>query len=157
MASILEMIQKNDMIKLLIVAVGIYLFMTYYKRETLENTSEDAPDADVQPTPIEPPQGQAFAQPVADAAQLKAEDLLPKYDDANEFAKQNPVSSLLKESNFLIAGHHVGVNTVVQSNKIPYHDLRSAFPVEKAQVGPWSQSSYDTPAGAGRREFSIGF
>lgn len=156
MANFLEMIQKNDLIKLLIVAIGIYFLITYYNRETLENTVVDEPVAPVQPTTIEPPEGLPVAQPVADAAQLKAEELLPKYDDANEFAKQNPVSKLLKESNFLIAGHHVGVNTVVQSNKIPYHDIRSSFPVEKAQVGPWSQSSYDSPAGSGRRELNIG-
>lgn len=93
---------------------------------------------------------------VAGKQQLTAEDLLPKYDEANEFAKQNPVSDLLKEQNFLISGYHVGVNTVMQSNKIPYHDLRSAPPIPKETVGPWSQSSYETPAGGARRQFDLG-
>jgi hypothetical protein len=150
------MIQKNDLIKLLIVAVGIYFFLTYYHKETLENTTPEEQVAEVKPVAPEQPKEQPVAAPVPSAAQLKAEDLLPKYDEANEFAKQNPVSKLLKESNFLIAGYHVGVNTVVQSNKIPYHDLRSSYPVEKAQVGPWSQSSYDEPAGAGRKRLEIG-
>lgn len=52
--------------------------------------------------------------PVAGKDQLKAEDLLPKYDDANAFAKENPVSNLLKEQNFLISGYHVGINTVAK-------------------------------------------
>jgi hypothetical protein len=93
---------------------------------------------------------------VAGKQQLTAEDLLPRYDEANEFAKQNPVSDLLKEQNFLISGYHVGVNTVMQSTKIPYHDLRSAPPIPKETVGPWSQSSYETPAGGARRQFDLG-
>lgn len=93
---------------------------------------------------------------VAGKPQLNADDLLPKYDEANEFAKQNPVADLLKEQNFLISGYHVGVNTVMQSNKMPYHDLRSAPPIPKESVGPWSQSSYETPAGGARRQFDLG-
>lgn len=84
--------------------------------------------------------------------QLVADDLLPKYDEADEFAEQNPVSKLLKEQNFLISGYHVGTNTVMQSTKIPYHDLRSAPPIPREDVGPWSQSSYDTFSGAMQRK-----
>lgn len=89
---------------------------------------------------------------------LDAEELLPKYNEADEFAKENPVSKLLKEQNFLIAGYHTGVNTVMQSNKIPYHDLRSAPPIAKQQIGPWMQSSYEQPAGGpgSRRFFEVG-
>lgn len=92
---------------------------------------------------------------VEDKAQLQAEDLLPQYDEANEFATQNPVSKLLKEQNFLVSGYHMGVNTIVQSNKIPYHDLRSAPPIPKESVGPFLQSSYEAPAGAGRKQFEL--
>ena len=88
--------------------------------------------------------------------QLTAEDLLPKYDSANDFAKENPVDKLLKEQNFLVSGYHMGINTVMQSNKIPYHDLRSAPQVPKQQVGPWSQSSYEEGAGFNRRYFELG-
>lgn len=96
--------------------------------------------------------------PEMDAKQLEAEDLLPKYSEADEFAKENPVSKLLKEQNFLIAGYHTGVNTVMQSNKIPYHDLRSAPPIAKQEIGPWMQSSYEQPAGGpgSRRFFEVG-
>lgn len=92
---------------------------------------------------------------IANKPRLEADDLLPKYDDANEFAKQNPVTDLLKEQNFLIGGYHTGINTVMQANKIPYHDLRSAPPIAKETVGPWSQSSYEVPAGTGRRMLEI--
>lgn len=96
--------------------------------------------------------------PEVQQKQLEAEDLLPKYSEADAFAKENPVSKLLKEQNFLIAGYHTGVNTVMQSNKIPYHDLRSAPPIAKQDVGPWMQSSYEQPAGGpgSRRFFEVG-
>lgn len=103
-----------------------------------------------------PQQQQAgFQRVVEGVPPLAAEDLLPKYEDADKFAKENPISKLLKEQNFLISGYHVGINTVVQSNKIPYYDLRSAPPIPKESVGPWSQSSYDTPMGANRRQLEI--
>ena len=89
------------------------------------------------------------------AGQLTTVDLLPKYDEANQFAQQNPVSKLLQEQNFITAGYHMGINTSVSSNKIPYLDLRSAPVIPKQDVGPWQQSSYEEPAGAKRRQFEI--
>jgi hypothetical protein len=96
------------------------------------------------------------AKIVSGSNQLTADDLLPKYDEASDFAKENPVSSLLKEQNFLVSGYHMGINTVLQSNKIPYHDLRSAPVIPKQTVGPWAQSSYDEAAGQNRRHFELG-
>jgi hypothetical protein len=93
---------------------------------------------------------------VAGDKSLKADDLLPRYDAENEFAKENPVSKLLKEQNFLISGYHVGINTVMQSNKIPYHDLRSLPPTPKESVGPWNQSSLEQSPSQLRRGFEIG-
>jgi hypothetical protein len=91
------------------------------------------------------------------APQLTAEDLLPKYDEASDFAKENPVSNILKEQNFLVSGYHMGINTTMQSNKIHYHDLRSAPPIPKQNVGPWNQSSYESFAGSNARKyFEIG-
>jgi hypothetical protein len=105
---------------------------------------------------VAPQQQQSeFQRVVEGVPPLAAEELLPKYEDADKFAKENPISKLLKEQNFLISGYHVGINTVMQSNKIPYHDLRSAPPIPKESVGPWSQSSYETPMGANRRQLEI--
>lgn len=158
MSSIIEMIQKNDLLKLVLVAVAVYFFVVYYKKETLENTPEETVKVQesqiVQGTQqLEDAQIQKI---VKGDTQLKAEELLPKYDDANEFAKQNPVSNLLKEANFLIAGQHIGVNTVMQSNKIPYHDIRSVPPILKESVSPFNNSSYEAPVGSGRRTLEIG-
>lgn len=87
---------------------------------------------------------------------LTTTDLLPKYEDATAFAKENQVGNLLKEQNFLQAGYHTGINTIVQSNKIPYSDIRSMPPIPKSQVGPWNQSSFEKPVGSGRRFLDIG-
>jgi hypothetical protein len=92
---------------------------------------------------------------VAGQQKLTADDLLPKYDDANAFAKENPVSKLLKEQNFLVSGFHAGINTVMQSNKIPYLDLRVLPPIPKENVGPWNQSSYEQSPASLRRGLEI--
>jgi len=93
---------------------------------------------------------------VSGSNQLSAEDLLPKYDAASDFAKENPVDKLLKEQNFLVSGYHMGINTVMQSNKIAYHDIRSAPQIPKQNIGPWAQSSYEEGAGFNRRKFELG-
>jgi hypothetical protein len=198
--NILKEIQSNNMLKLIMVLAAIYLFITYTKKEKMddlmyveeaENVSMDVapPPAKVedrktledvkkesekvmQAAQIAQPvlqeatgkavfeigsdkQGSEFKRVVEGVPPLAAEELLPKYEDADKFAKENPISKLLKEQNFLISGYHVGINTVLQSNKIAYHDLRSAPPIPKESVGPWSQSSYETPMGANRRQLEI--
>ena len=179
---LLSYIQKNDMLKVLLVLAGVFLFMKFYSRETLDNTTpvvSTAPTMVTLPTSetaVAPamtlaqgaaPQNQASAPVatqqqnqidsiVAGQTQLTTADLLPNYDEANDFAKENPVSKLLQEQNFLQAGYHMGINTVVQSNKIPYLDLRSAPPIPKQDVGPFLNSSYEEPAGSKRRHFDIG-
>lgn len=172
---ILETIQKNDMLKVILILLAVYFFMKYYNREGLDNVEEKKPQVLAKPQPlpqvvIAQPDVKAVAAPVlepqeqqkqvekvvAGNTQLTANDLLPTYDDANEFAKQNPVSKLLKEQNFLQAGYHMGINTVIQSNKIPYLDIRSCPPIPKAEVGPFYNSSYEQPVGSNRRFLEIG-
>ena len=86
---------------------------------------------------------------------LRAEELLPTYDEANEFAKQNPVTELLKEQNYLISGYHLGINTTSQSSKIPNYDLRSLPPVPKSDW-PINNSSLDRSNAFQRRPLDIG-
>lgn len=93
---------------------------------------------------------------VSGSTGLTTNELLPKYDEANDFVKQNPVSDLLKQQNFLISGYHVGINTVLQSNKIPNFSLRSTPPIPKQQLGPWNQSSIEEPSNSDRRFFELG-
>jgi hypothetical protein len=155
------MVKREDWMKILALAVaGAVLVYFYYKheqsekKESLDNIPQgqyEEPAGFPSPADVSPSQQQQIDQVVSEKDQLQAHELLPKYNDASEFAKQNPVSNLLKEQNFLISGYHVGVNTVMQSNKIPYHDIRAAPPIPKESVGPWSQSSYDNPAGSSLR------
>lgn len=172
---------NNEIWKYVVLAAAAFIvYQLFMSKETLENVVDEttAPVQETTPAMQETTQAVQEQEPVSymgkvngeeavklsapflqtDAKQLEAEDLLPKYSEADEFAKENPVSKLLKEQNFLIAGYHTGVNTVMQSNKIPYHDLRSAPPIAKQEVGPWMQSSYEHPAGGpgSRRFFEVG-
>ena len=164
---LIEMIQKNDLLKVALILVAVYFFMQYYNKETLDNTSDDLTPFTVsqeQEVPQVAPgslaandvKQQYVEKVVAGNTQLSTADLLPKYDDASDFAKQNPVSKVLQEQNFLLAGHHIGINSVMQSNKISYTDLRSAPPIPKQSVSPFMNSSYEEPAGAKRRHFELG-
>jgi len=165
---ILEMIQKNDMLKVILILLAVYFFMKYYNRESLDNVEADVkpvqelsmaqPDVKAVASPILFPteQQRQVEKVVAGSTQLTANDLLPTYDDANDFAKQNPVSKLLQEQNFLQAGYHMGINTVIQSNKIPYLDIRSCPPIPKQEVGPFNNSSFEQPVGSNRRFLEIG-
>lgn len=156
--------RKQDWIKIALVIFVGYLFITYINKEKMDNTemgeiyegytpNEYETMSYEQPQMMEMventmPQQQPQPQLQPQPQQLQPDDLLPKYDDANEFVKENPVSKLLKEQNFLISGHHIGINTVMQSNKIPYHDLRAAPPIPKETVSPFLNSSYEQPMGA---------
>jgi len=161
-------IQKNHVLEILVVLGAVFLFIRYfYFREQLENTEapKEVPVVEMaQPTVAPVAQAQAPTATeqqkqidtiVAGQTQLTTEDLLPKYDEANAFVKENPVAKLLQEQNFLQAGYHMGINTVVQSNKIPYLDLRSAPPIAKQEVGPFLNSSFEEAMGAKRRHFEL--
>ena len=166
MADLLQTVKTNTYIQIALLFGVLYFVFKHFNKEMFtENLEEQpqqsapqpAPQAPVQAPPVVPPPAVAAEAVVqkAEAPQLQAEDLLPKYDDANDFAKQNPVSKLLKEQNFLISGYHMGINTVMQSNKMPFHDLRSAPPIPKENVGPFLQSSYEKPVGSSLRQMII--
>lgn len=154
MNNIIETIMNNDLLKLGIVVVAIYFFMQYYNKEKLENVDTNTPTTNTPIKSVEKPlevDQMAIDNAVANKQQLKPDDLLPNYNEANDFTKQNPVSKLLQEQNFLTASYHQGINTVGSQKKIAYLDLRNAPPIPKQDISPWNNSSYDTPLGAGRR------
>ena len=158
MNSLVKLVQSNRLVQLILVvaiAGGIYYYMNMKKNEALENV-EVAPEPQSVEQQAAKAEEEKINELVAGKDQVKPEDLLPQYDDANEFAKENPVSKLLKEQNFLVSGYHVGVNTVMQSNKIPYHDIRSLPPIPKESVGPFLESSYEQSPAQMRRFFEIG-
>ena len=173
MDNIIKTIKSDDMIKILLILVAVFFLITFFmnknKKEKLDNVVPPKLPAVLQ-QPANEPAKMAFAPAnvpsqilqqkqidnvVAGSKKLTAEDLLPKYDDANAFAKENPVSKLLKEQNFLVSGYHAGINTVMQSNKIPYLDIRVLPPIPKESVGPWNQSSFEQSPASLRRGLEI--
>jgi hypothetical protein len=75
------------------------------------------------------------------ASQLTTGDLLPKYDDASTFAKENPVTQVLKDQNFIISGYSQGMDTISSSKRIPYNDFRENILIPKDNsVSPWNMS-----------------
>ena len=169
---IINFIKQNDYAKILLIVVGIYLFLKFFKKEnfkpwlyeSLENTEPVQQPVVQQPVegtlastdvPIPQKEQEQIEKVVQGTDTAKVSDLLPKYEEATEFSKQNPVSDLLKEQNYLISSFHNGINSVVQSNKISYQDIRSAPPIPKKIVSPWCNSSYESFA-SGRRFLEIG-
>jgi hypothetical protein len=159
------------MIVYIILAIVVLIFIfSDTEKESLENT---VPIVNPQPVLKEEPVEKEQQEPVAFSFhenqfatigdrepvthKLTSEDLLPVYSENDKFLKENPVAKLLKEQNFLQAGHHFGINTVVQSNKIPYLDVRSVPPIPKKDLGPFNNSSYEQPMGADRRFLEIGY
>lgn len=154
MNNIIETIKQNDLLKIALIGLAVYVYFTYMKKETLDNQEAEAEYVPQIATQTTEPDviGAAFQS----KPQLAADDLLPKYDESNDFAKQNPVSNLLKEQNFLIGGYHTGISTVISSQKQAYHDLRSCPSIPKdTSLSVWNISSYDEPVGSGRRQLEI--
>lgn len=158
MQDFLKKLLKNDFFIVGLVFLVLILMVSYINKsqEGLEggaaaaSTPEAAPEAAAE-APVKA--AKPDQQP-----QLSADALLQPEADAAEFVQKNEVTELLKEKNFLVAGQHIGLDTILQSKKIAYHDIRSAPPIPKEQVGPWNQSSYEQPAGGpvARRYLEIG-
>ena len=141
MMNLLEFFQNKNVIVVIVLLVVLGLYFRYRQVENLEPVSNELADN------LEAQFGPADT--TVDAT------MLPSYENVNEFDKENQVSNILKERKLLIAGKHSGVDTVVQTNKLPYHDIRSAPAIVKEDVSPFLQSSYEQPMGAGRRKFVI--
>jgi hypothetical protein len=167
MQNFLKKLLKNDFFVVGVVFLILLVIISYMNKaqEGLEVTG--AGPEPIQAPVSEPLRGQPQVQlppqqPLSPRPQEQtAEALLQPQGpaaEAAEFVQKNEVMDLLKEKNFLVAGQHVGLDTVLQSKKIAYHDIRSAPPIPKEQVGPWNQSSYEQPAGGpvARRYLEIG-
>ena len=170
MDNIIKTIKSNDFIQIAIIAVVFYFVYNYIQNkskpvEHLDNVMNAINVVDMNAVaPVITDMSQA---PVIDttvmnkilgqAPGVNPTDLLPSYDKNNAFANENPVDSLLKEQSFLISSFHQGIDTVVQSHKIPYHDIRSIPPIPKDyNTSPWNMSSFETPTGFGQRSIDIG-
>ena len=74
--------------------------------------------------------------------QLTPNELLPQ-DNSTAWAQVNPQGAgTLKDKNFLQAAHHIGINTVGQTQRNANLQLRSELK-SSSQVSPWLQSTID--------------
>lgn len=149
---------NNDFVKIAIILVAIFLvFKLFSSKESLDNVDQTtmSPSTTTMPPSTMPPND--LQNIISGSQPLTTNDLLPKYDEASDFVKQNPVSDLLKGTNQLISGFHVGINTVSSSHKIPSYSLRSNPPIPKNDnLTPWNNSTLSEPIGSGRRPLEIG-
>lgn len=75
--------------------------------------------------------------------QLTPNELLPQ-DNSTAWAQVNPQGTgTLKDKNFLQAAHHIGINTVGQTQRNANLQLRSEPPNPQVKVSPWLQSTID--------------
>jgi len=87
--------------------------------------------------------------------QLSAEELLPKNNSSDLWAKVNPEGEgSLEGKNFLQSGYHIGINTVGQTLRNANMQLRSEPPNPQVKVSPWQQSTIEPDMG--RKPMEIG-
>ena len=89
---------------------------------------------------------------------LNPSDLLPKASpEAAQFLASNPPSAGNPDNrNLLQAGHHIGTDTVCQSNKNPNLQLRSDPPISRAGVQPIFNASTIPFVQNNRRVLEVG-
>jgi len=95
----------------------------------------------VAPNSIPVAEGYAM-QPVANPG-----DLLPK-DQNSQWAALNPIGNgNVALPDLLQAGYHIGLDTIGQTLKNANYQLRSDPIIEKKDIGPWNQSTYEPDFG----------
>lgn len=180
----LKELWQNDLVKIGVIVLGIYLIVHFFgKKEqyghyehneniemeeepefdlTLAQPADDTPEGDLsvaKPVVLQTEaENQTINELVGGKQNLKAQDLMPVYDEADEFVAQNPVHKLLKEQNVLVSTHNFGVSTNLQSSKIDNYDLRSApiIPRGDSSTFMWNFSSYTDSPYSKRRYLEIG-
>lgn len=152
---------SKEQVTLIQIVLGILVVIAlYYMFNKPTGKAESLEDIEGNPLPDESSNiadiNDSLAPQVElDLATEEELSLLPKYDESDQFARDHPVTALLRQQNYLIGGHHNGINSTLQSNKIPYLDIRELPPIIKEDVGPWNNSSYEQAPGAQRRGFSL--
>jgi hypothetical protein len=150
----------------LIIIIVISAVLMYYSSSKTDvfdrmSTSEtEAPQGPVQ-QPAHP-SAQPAAQSVATGASgyssqpvANPSDLLP-HDQNSQWANLNPIGNgVVAMPDLLQAGSHIGLDTIGQTLKNANLQLRSDPIIEKKDIGPWNQSTYE--ADYGRVPLEIGY
>lgn len=91
-------------------------------------------------------------QPVANPS-----DLLPQ-DTNSQWAELNPIGNgSVAMPDLLRAGYHIGLDTIGQTLKNANLQLRSDPIIEKKDIGPWNQSTYEADYGRVPLEVGCGY
>lgn len=170
MNSFLEKISGNYSYWVLIAVIIALAAMIGYSISTKEGMEVSAEQAEpsVEPTPepvaesvpeVSAPvasEDQEFAQTMVGNGEsaIRPEDLLPQSDEVRDFSKKFEQNRLNR--NFLVAGHHIGVNTVSSSLKNANLSIRSDPVIPRVNVGPWNDSTILASDVINRRKFEIG-
>jgi hypothetical protein len=148
----------RDKIFILIALIILgYALMSYSDSKSLVLDNMDDGHAGAPPQlPSDASIGASGASPVSQAtggysAQAVASpaELLPK-DQNSQWAALNPVAmnqGSVVMPDLLQAGYHIGLDTIGQSLRNPNLQLRSDPVIQKADVGPWNQSTIEPDLG----------
>jgi hypothetical protein len=147
-------------ILLIVISLGL-LSYSYSKGNVFDKMSDGSSDGAVHEPAVQqqsvPPAPQVAGgsagyalHPVANPA-----DLLPK-DQNSQWAALNPVNqNNIALPDLLQAGYHIGLDTIGQTLKNANYQLRSDPIIDKKDVGPWNQSTFE--ADVGRVPLELGY
>lgn len=150
----LEKVFTKDRVMILGVFILLSMFLLYYStgKMTVMDTMDvgmhmndgAAPDniAKATEAAASNPRG-SIAEGYAVHEVANPSDLLPK-DVNSQWASLNPSSQNSPQTpDLLQAGYHIGLDTVGQTMKNPNLQLRSDPVINKADVGPWNNSTVE--------------
>lgn len=150
----------KDRMMILVISVVLAMFVLYYSsgKMTIMDNMEDGAKKEETEGPVENIQNmvedviggastvsEAFSSGSTYSAKEVANpsELLPK-DDNSQWATLNPSSQHAPNTpDLLQAGYHIGLDTVGQTLKNANYQLRSDPVINKADIGPWHQSTYE--------------
>ena len=147
----------------LIVFCVIALYYTSSKSNMFDLMSTGSENGPQQPSPLVPTTGPSTGPLVQSTgpstgpshqaggytAQAVAQpsDLLP-HDQNSQWANLNPIGNgAVAMPDLLQAGYHIGLDTIGQTLKNANLQLRSDPIIEKKDIGPWNQSTYEADYG----------
>ena len=106
------------------------------------SASDDAEETQANAAPAAPETKESF-QGYSEKEVANPSELLPK-DENSQWSSLNPVSqSNPQMPDMLQAGYHIGLDTIGQTMKNANLQLRSDPVIQKADIGPWNQSTIE--------------
>ena len=149
----LQRVFSKDRVMILGIFILVSMFLLYYS--TGKTTVTDSMDVGMSMDGSPPSQNMALSneavapQPGFNTAGYAVKEvanpseLLPK-DVNSQWASLNPSSQNSPQTpDLLQAGYHIGLDTVGQTMKNPNLQLRSDPIINKADVGPWNNSTVE--------------